>query len=232
MAKIQSTIVTPIISLKVATVYPNDVTTEKIFKKGGNAKFRYIEDCMIKDMDGRVADISFTNITPRNTKSRYRNINTIQSYFAIDNINPVLSMDISALYHSFIEDIDASQIIEDAHETGVIRMDVTPLYGCVLSIELSDGSSSTTEIMEGKKLKNVTYVSNTGDTVFDAHVIAITYDKDYNPLLMETIVNGKIFELDIKKIKSIEGVYDLPADVINDFEGDITTEEINDILNS
>lgn len=232
MAKIQSTVTSPIISLKVVTVFPNDVTTEKVFRKGSMAKFRYIDDCMIKEMNGRVSDISFTNITPRNTKSRYRNINTIQSYFAADNINPVLSMDISALYESCIVDIDAKQIIEDSNETGVERIDIVPLYGCSIKIELSDGTTSTTEVQEGKKLKNVVYVSNNGDTTFDAYVIAITYDSDYNPLMMETIVNGKIFELDIKKIKSIEGVYEAPTDVIADFEGDITTEEINTILNS
>lgn len=232
MAKIQTTITEPVISLQVRTMYSDEVYTERTFTKGKSVKFRYIEDCTIKEVEGVIKDIIFKNVTPKNTKSRYKNVNTIQSYFAIDNINPVIQLDISALYHSNIIEIKASDIIEDVGERNVAKMDIVPSYAFNLTIELSDGTSQTIQIPEGKKLDDITYVTESGDKVYDALVVAITYDSNYNPLFLETICNGGVKEFDIKKIKHIEGVLMPPEEMISDYEGDITVDEINDVLNS
>lgn len=198
MARIVNTEFTPILSLVIRTIMKDGSFTDNIVKEGDIVTdFRYVANHEIRKITGRVSKINYKNAQVKRT---YNTLKKLKSYFKFD-VTPVsIEIDASTLQHSNVVIIPVKDILEKEGTTNVKRVDTFFKYGFVAKIHLSDNTTNTISLNEGEFVKDIIYLAKV-ETKVDSKIVAIKYDKVLNPLMLETITNNKIREIDVCRIK-------------------------------
>ena len=204
MARIISTKSSPLLSLVIRTHFQNKTYTDKIIRENDVVtNLRYVEKGEIKMISGRISKINYS----MKTLSRYyKNVLKIRSYFRYDVLPTTIEIDNSTENHSSVVTIPVMEIIEDSAVLNVVRMETFFTYGINLTIALSDTTTNVITLEEGQVVTGLTYLSKGGERTIDTKVVAITYDKDLNPLQLKTVADGVVRDFDMLQIKAIESI--------------------------
>ena len=204
MARIVNTVMTPIITLAIQTIYKNGDIDEVEYKKEDIVTdMRYIQDNTLKTVTGRVTDITFLS---RQLSRNYTDITKVKSSFASDVTAQELLIDCSSEYHSNIIPVQVREIVESLNAVDVERMKYYLKYGVDFSVELTDGTVNTFTIHEGQNVVGLTYLYRGKEVTCDAKVVAYQYDRNAMPVNLVIITDGKVRRIPALSVKSVEDV--------------------------
>ena len=200
-----------ILGIKIATIFEDGSSKERVFKVGDIIDgLRYVEDGSIVTVSGKITNINYT----MPTKLTW-NKNNPSDTLSVDMTINSIELDASSLYEANVVTVDAAEIVEWEGEEDVKRILITPQVTYQMEMHYSNRTTQIAEIRVGDVFDKVR-IMNPNDLGNDKTgkftVIGFAYKLGTNKTVVITGIafaddDGNKFVADLEYILALNELY-------------------------
>ena len=200
-----------ILGIKIATIFEDGSSKERVFKIGDIIDgLRYVEDGSIITVSGKITNINYT-MPAKLTWNKNNPSDTLSVDMTINSIE----LDASSLYEANVVTVDAHEIVEWEGEEDVKRMLITPQVTYQMEMHYSNRTTQIAEIGVGDVFDKVR-IMNPNDLGNDKTgkftVIGFAYKLGTNKTVVITGIafvdnDGNKFVADLEYILALNELY-------------------------